>query len=261
MGYKSSRIITLTTDFGLKDPYVGVVKGVILSQFPEVSIVDLTHEIPPFDVLAGAWSLKISLPFFAPGSTHIAVVDPKVGTAQRRIALEMEDSIILAPDNGLTTPFIKDAKNAFVLDRAEFHRQPVSGTFHARDVFAPIAARLAWGTPLENLATRIDLNTLVQIEGLEPVSRDGIIDGMVVYVDRYGNLLTNIDCNVRSKIKEFRFGDQILSLASGSYDTIDDGTAQVVAGSHGHLEIAAKEASAQDLLKARNGDRIQITTI
>ncbi len=260
MGHKSNRIITLTTDFGLNDPYVGVVKGVILSMFPDAQIVDLNHEIPPFDILSGAWSLKISLPFFAPGCVHVAVVDPKVGTSQRRIALEMQGSIILAPDNGLLTPFLKQAKSAYVLDKKEFHRESVSSTFHARDVFAPIAARLAWGTPVKNIATEIDITTLAQIEGLEPISGAGFIEGKVVYVDRYGNLLTNICPSEHARLKKLSMGSHVLKPAAGSYDTINDGEAQVVLGSHGFLEIAMKESSAHRFLKLGSGTKVVVET-
>jgi hypothetical protein len=255
------RIVTLTTDFGQKDPYVGVVKGIILSRCPQALIVDLNHEIPPFDILAGAWSLKISLPYFKAGTIHIAVVDPRVGTTQRRIALELHEGIILAPDNGLLTPFITSAKKAYALEKPQFFLQSVSRTFHARDVFAPVAARLLSGTALRDLAMEVDKHSLVTIEGLEPKEEAGSIEGMIVYVDRYGNLITNLSAETKSKIKEIRIGSRVLKLASGSYGTIDDGEAQVLCGSHGYLEIAAREASAQNLLQVKSGEKVIVTTV
>ncbi|MCC7529608.1 MAG: SAM-dependent chlorinase/fluorinase [Candidatus Melainabacteria bacterium] len=253
--------MTLTTDFGHQDPYVAVVKGVILSGFPSATIVDLNHEIPPFDILAGAWSLKMSLSYFPSGTVHIAVVDPQVGSSQRRIALQLEDSIILAPDNGLMTAFVSRAKKAFVLDKSEFFRTPVSSTFHARDVFAPVAAQLLYGVGLEILATEIDIQSLAQVDGLEPTTGDGCTEGAVVYSDRYGNLITNISADIKSKIKAICVGGRLLTLASGSYDTVGDGDAQVVTGSHGYLEIAMKKASAQDFLKVKNGEKVKVETV
>lgn len=250
------RVITLTTDFGHQDPYVGVVKGVILSGCPQAQIVDMNHEIPAFDIRAGAWSLKISLSYFPSGSIHIAVVDPQVGSSQRRIALQMLDCIILAPDNGLLTPFICAAQNAFVLDKPEFFRKSVSNTFHARDIFAPIAARLLNGEGLHKIATQIDTATLAQLDDFEPKTGDGFIEGTIVYCDRYGNLITNISAEEKNRISQIELGKHVLKMAKGSYDTIDDGEAKVVVGSHGYLEIAAKQASAASQLKARNGDKL-----
>ncbi len=258
---ENCRIVTLTTDFGHQDPYVGVVKGVILSGFPSATIVDLNHEIAPFDIRQGAWSLKMSLSHFPQGAVHIAVVDPQVGSCQRRIALQMQDSIILAPDNGLTTAFISRAKKAFVLDKSEFFRPCLSSTFHARDVFAPVAAQLLHGVEPEILATEIDKQSLAQIDGLEPTTGNGCIEGAVIYTDRYGNLITNISAETRDKIKEIRVAGRVLKLATGSYDTIGDGDAQVVSGSHGYLEIAMKEANAQDFLKVKNGEKVEVATV
>jgi S-adenosylmethionine hydrolase len=260
MADDASRIVTLTTDFGHKDPYVGVVKGIILSRFPQAQIVDLNHEIPPFDILAGAWSLKISVPYFKAGTIHIAVIDPRVGTKQRRIALELPDCIILAPDNGLTTPFIDGAKKAYALEKPQFFLNSVSKTFHARDVFAPVAARLLSGIALRELAVEVDKSSLTVIEGLEPKVEAGEIEGTIVYIDRYGNLITNFRAETKTQIKEIRIGSRSLKLAAGSYDTIDDGDAQVLCGSHGYLEIAAKEASAQALLKVSSGEKVTIKT-
>ena len=256
----TSRIVTLTTDFGHQDPYVGVMKGVILSGFPQAKLVDLNHEIPPFDILAGAWSLKMSLSYFPKGTVHIAVIDPKVGTRQRRIALQMQDSVILAPDNGLITAFISSAKTAFVLDKPEFFLSSVSNTFHARDVFAPIAARILSGTSVEQLATEIDMQSLATIDDLEPTTGAGFIEGAVVYTDRYGNMITNIGADSKNKIKEIQVAGKVLALASGSYDTINDGQVQVVSGSHGYLEIAMKEASARDFLNVANGEKVKVQT-
>ena len=256
MATVAHRVVTLTTDFGHQDPYVGVVKGVILSGCPDAQIIDLNHEIPPFDVRAGAWSLKISLSYFPTGSIHMAVIDPRVGSNQRRIAIKTPDFVILAPDNGLTAAFIHQAEKTFVLDKPQFFGKSVSSTFHARDIFAPIAALLLNGEMLEKLGSEIDPGTLAQIEGLQPEVKSGHIVGAVVYTDRYGNLITNIRTQDRSEIVQIELGKHVLKLAEGSYDTIGDGEARVITGSHGYLEIAVKQGSAASLIKAGNGDKV-----
>lgn len=250
------RIVTLTTDFGHQDPYVGVVKGVILSGCPDARIVDLNHEIPAFDIRAGAWSLKISLPYLPAGSIHIAVIDPQVGSNQRRIALKTRDFVILAPDNGLTSAFIFQAERAFVLDKPQFFGKSVSNTFHARDIFAPIAAHLLNGERLEKLGSEIDPGTLARLEGLEPEVSSGHLEGAIVYTDRYGNLITNIRAQDQNKFCQIELGKHVLTIADGSYDTIGDGETKVVIGSHGYLEIAVKQGSAASQIKARNGDKV-----
>jgi len=256
MAVSSCRIVTLTTDFGHQDPYVGIVKGVILSGFPQAKIVDLNHEIPSFDICSGAWSLKISLPYFADGSIHIAVVDPEVGSSQRRIALQVQNSILLSPDNGLTTPFIHQAKRAFVLDKSQFFLKSVSSTFHARDIFASIAAHLLNGMQLEEVATEIDKGGLTRLENFEPVEEPQQITGAIVYIDRFGNLITNIKADCQSRISEIELDKQVLKLAQGSYGTITDGKPEVIAGSHGYLELAMNQESAQQFLKAKNGMKV-----
>lgn len=256
MATQTHRVVTLTTDFGHQDPYVGVVKGVILSGSPGAQIVDLNHEIPAFDIRAGAWSLKISLPYFPKGSIHLAVVDPQVGSKQRRIALQLPNSVILAPDNGLTTAFISQAKRAYLLDKSQFFLDSVSGTFHARDLFAPIASQLLNGERLDKLATEIELATLAQINDFEANVRRDCIEGAIVYIDRYGNLITNIKVDERKKVSHFELGKHVLKFAEGSYDTICDGDAEIIKGSHGYFEIAMKQSSAASQLNARNADKI-----
>lgn len=252
------RIVTLTTDFGLRDPYVGIVKAVILARFPSAQIVDLNHEIQPFDILSGAWSLQFSLPFFPKDSIHIAVVDPAVGSNQRRIALQLPYSVILGPDNGLFTPFITQAEKAFELNNAEYFLETVSSTFHARDIFAPVAAHILNGRKLEDLGTAIELSSLEVLKNFACKLDGNSVTGSVVYIDRYGNLVTNISSELATNAAGLMFQEKTLQIASGSYDTVDDGTAKVVRGSHGYLEIAMKQASAEKSLEAKVGDTVRL---
>ena len=152
-------LITLTTDFGTSDPWVGIMKGVIASRAPGIAVIDVTHGIPPQDVLAGALVLRHAVPYFPRDAVHVAVVDPGVGTARRALAVEAGESILVGPDNGLL-PRAADAlggiSRAVVLDKAGWFAGTVSATFHGRDVFAPVAARLALGADLADAGSTVD---------------------------------------------------------------------------------------------------------
>jgi len=192
-----SRIVTLTTDFGTRDPFVGVMKGRLLGRFPEVRVVDLTHEIVPhWPAEAGFW-LSRSFEYFPAGTVHVAVVDPGVGTARDLIAVSGREQVFLAPDNGLLAPVVAAirAVDIFRIDRAALQRLGIfraSATFHGRDIFAPLAAELAaWRCRAEELGPRI--TTLVPAWLDEPTVEVGAISGQVVTIDHFGNLITNID--------------------------------------------------------------------
>ena len=184
-------LITLTTDFGLRDPFVGIMKGVVLSICPSARLVDLTHEIPPQDVLAGGLALEAAAPFFPAGTVHLAVVDPGVGTTRRAIAIRAGGFYLVGPDNGLFTFALDgDGWTAVALTAPEYRLANVSRTFHGRDVFAPAAAYLASGVPLERLGP-----TVSDPERLRrPACRleDGELVGEVLDADRFGNLRTSI---------------------------------------------------------------------
>ncbi|MGH7397764.1 MAG: SAM hydrolase/SAM-dependent halogenase family protein, partial [Candidatus Rokuibacteriota bacterium] len=146
------RVITLTTDFGLRDPFVGIMKGVLLSICPSARLVDLTHEVPPHDILAGGLALEAATPFFPPGTVHLAVVDPGVGSARRAIAVRAGGYHLVGPDNGLFTFALEGAGwTAVSVTAPEYRLAEVGRTFHGRDIFAPAAAYLAAGVPLERL--------------------------------------------------------------------------------------------------------------
>ncbi|HAO13667.1 MAG TPA: hypothetical protein DCQ51_21510 [Planktothrix sp. UBA8407] len=202
------KIITLLTDFGLKDVYVAVMKGVINQINSQINIIDLTHYIPPQNIAAGRFNLLNAYPYFPEKTVHIAVVDPEVGTQRRAIAIQFKNSYLVGPDNGLLTgilePFLTgeiEAINrnnvaeiiAVELNHPEYWRteQP-STTFHGRDIFAPVGAHLASGVPLEKLGTMIDPKTLVRLS-LPPYQVNNLqIEGCIQYIDDFGNLVTNI---------------------------------------------------------------------
>ncbi|MDA1045247.1 MAG: SAM-dependent chlorinase/fluorinase, partial [Verrucomicrobia bacterium] len=189
-----SGIITLLTDFGSRDAYVGIMKGVILGICPDATIVDLAHDIPPQDILAGAFQLSTAVAYFPPGTIHVAVVDPGVGTNRRSIAVKTSNNILIAPDNGLLTLALRrtPAQACYCLDRSRFKLAESSATFHGRDVFAPVAAHLMAGKTLRNVGAPIShIETLAMAVTVERA--DGGVEGHVMHVDHFGNAITNIE--------------------------------------------------------------------
>lgn len=196
-------LITLTTDFGQEDGYVGMMKGVIYSINPAALLVDLTHAIEPQNVLQGSFLLYNSYRHFPPSTIHLAVVDPGVGTERRAICLVVpEIGFFVGPDNGLFSYIIEAeqkrgaALRAYELNNPAYHRLEISRTFHGRDIFAPVAAYLSKGEPPENLGTPLDIAQLVILEDKEPEVKErgkGLaIQGQVIHIDHFGNIITNI---------------------------------------------------------------------
>jgi len=189
-------LITLTTDFGTSEGYHGVMKGVIYNIAPMVKIVDLTHAIPAQDLYAAAFILEINVLYFPEDSIHVVVVDPGVGTERRAIAGRIGDQYFVAPDNGVLTRVLlraerEDRKTTFVtLDRPSYWLEDVSSTFHGRDIFAPVGAHLANGERLEAMGT--PLNELVHLPISYPVRNAEGVSGEVIYIDHFGNAITNI---------------------------------------------------------------------
>src|SRR5438876_2439062 len=188
----SRPIITLTTDFGHADAYVGAMKGVILSIAPEATIVDLCHEVPPHNLPAGAFVFESAFALYPPRTVHTVVVDPGVGSDRPAIAVETERYVFVAPDNGVLTEALSDARvdRIIRLTNPLFHRHPVSATFHGRDIFAPAAAHLAAGAPIEELGEIVE--TLVRLDLPHPVPVGGDLELHVAYIDRFGNIVTDM---------------------------------------------------------------------
>ena len=189
--------ITLTTDFGLKDGFAGVMKGVILGINPRASIIDISHEIGPENILEASFILKTSINYFPKGSIHVAVVDPGVGSGRRGLIIRARDFYLVGPDNGIFTPFFKEAKKIISIERKKFSLLKKStqtgfqgSTFDGRDVFAPAAAWLSKGIATEEFGPLI--NDPVELALPEPVLKGGKISGRVLHVDRFGNCITNI---------------------------------------------------------------------
>ncbi len=255
-------MVTLTTDFGLSDTYVAQMKGVILGLCPEAVPVDATHLVPPGDVLAGALALASLVGAFPPGTVHLSVVDPGVGTGRRPIAVRAGEVSFVCPDNGLASLAWGSAPEVFHLDRPEMWREEVSRTFHGRDVFAPVAARLAAGTPPEEMGRRVDDPVTVRLP--EPRIEDGALRGEVIHVDSFGNLITNLRpadlerLGLEGEATIEAAGRRIEGL-SESYSEKKAGELLVIVGSLGYLEIAAGRGRASDSLGCGRGAEVIIS--
>lgn len=257
-------IVAFLTDFGTRDHYSGVMKGVVLSLCPDVTIVDVTHELPVHDLTAAAYHLAATYKFFPPGTIFVTVVDPGVGSARRGIAVEAGDWRFVAPDNGVLTLVVRETpvKTAVELTERRYARPTISRTFEGRDRFAPAAAWLAKGTNMTALGrpahdlVQLDLPVLEQ-------TRDTIA-GAIVRIDRFGNAISNID---RKAFEHLASGRGVVILAGGkpvdrivaTYAEIGQGEVCALFGSTDHLEFAAQAGSASELRGLSLGTPVLVT--
>ncbi len=254
---KRSKVITLTTDFGQLDSYVGTMKGVILSIAPEAKLVDISHQVPPGDIDEAAFLLKGAVPYFPPGSVHLAVVDPGVGTSRRPIIVATKTQLLVGPDNGILSDFLHDAC-AYHLNREEFFLDRTSNTFHGRDIFAPVAAHLCRGIRPEEIGDPVQ--DPVRIERASPEIKKNRIIGKVIHIDRFGNLVTNIPEELLPKNPVIRIaGREIRGLVS-AYSAGKKAGPIAIIGSFCLLEISVPKDNAAGKLKARKGQTVQVLT-
>lgn len=254
-------IVTLLSDFGLSDVYVGVMKGVIAQINPRLTVVDLTHQIPPQNIAAGRFCLMSAYPYFPEGTVHVAVVDPGVGTNRRAVAVEFNAGYLVGPDNGLFSGVISQgsAIAAVELNNPSYWRtaEP-STTFHGRDIFAAVAAHIASGVPLEQMGRAIDPNALVQLPIPEYTATDARIEGCIQYVDHFGNLITNIPgILVEGKIWSVEMAASIVP-GNNTYRDSPAGSPIALVGSHGWVEIAVNGGNARSQLQMNWGDAVQV---
>jgi S-adenosyl-L-methionine hydrolase (adenosine-forming) len=186
-------IVTLLTDFGVQDPYAGIMKGIILGLCPEASLVDLCHEVRPFDIQGASFLLQSAVRCFPEGAIHLAVVDPGVGTERRPILAEIDGRLFVAPDNGILGYSMASGRRSVVrqLSATEFWRHPVSASFHGRDIFAPVAGHLAAGVSLERFGPIVHDPVRLEIP-CPTMDASGAVRGQVIWIDRFGNCITNI---------------------------------------------------------------------
>lgn len=260
-------IITLTTDFGLKDHFVGVMKGVILRINPHARIVDLSHEVEPQNILEGAYIVKSSYRFFPKDAIHVCVVDPGVGTGRRPIIIKTGYGIFVGPDNGVFSYILHDLlpENAFESGRARLSGEvrafvirpelmlgKISRTFHGRDVFAPCAGYLSLGKKPEEVGEEV--GELVAFPPQKPKIEGRVIRGRIIHIDKFGNLITNIPEELLEGEVEIEVKGRVIRGISSSYEE-GEGLLGIM-GSDFTLEIALRRGSARDLLGARTGDEV-----
>jgi S-adenosylmethionine hydrolase len=257
-------IITLTTDFGLRDGFVGTLKGVILGIAPQAKIVDISHSIAPQDVQEGALVLRRAAPFFPAGTIHLYVVDPGVGTQRRPLAARLGEHTFVGPDNGLLTPLLEAAEQAkqpteFVhLNNPKYWLPSVSRTFHGRDVFAPVGAHLANGISLSALGPRI--TDPVRLELSRPEKTDHGWVAHVTGIDVFGNLATDLPASVLEGRREVvvRVGGAAVDRITDTYGNKQPGDLVALIDSEGYLEIAVVNGSAARKLDAKVGDPVEV---
>ena len=253
-------VITLTTDFGTRDWFVGTMKGVIASLAPTTRVIDLTHDLPPGDIRGGAFALAASHRFFPKGAVHVVVVDPGVGSARKAIAVQTAKSVFVGPDNGvLSWALAKEKIRAIhALENEAYFLQPVSRTFHGRDVFAPVAAHLSRGVAIQKFGPA--LKDFVRLAWPEPRVQRGGFAGEVVYIDRFGNAITSLEgrlleaagaalCEVHAKR---RWNCPLKSF----YQAVPPNRPIALVGSSGFVEIAVNGGSAEKALGVRVGTRV-----
>ena len=260
-------IITLLTDFGTQDYFVGAMKGVILSLNPDATIVNITHEIPPQDIHAAAFNLLACYKDFPVGTIHVAVVDPGVGSDRRAIVVECANQFFIGPDNGLFSWISEREQNfaAHEIMNEKFFRTPFSSTFHGRDLFAPVAAALSTGTPREDFGPRLE--NIVMLTPLSPRTTADGVEGSIIHIDRFGNCITNFTAEhineeriaagakLIANHKEVTCIRKFFADQSGRTDELF-----MLVGSAGFVEIASQNASAAAILSAKRGDIVTFVT-
>jgi len=253
-------VVTFTTDFGVSDAYVGAMKGVVLSLAPRAVLVDITHDVAPHDVRAGALALAAAAPYFPAGSIHVAVVDPGVGSARHAIAVEAAGCFLVGPDNGLLSLAAHGPRRVFRIDNPLFRREPSSPTFHGRDVFASTAGQLAAGYDIEEAGAPLPAMTQLSMPAAGALGDGG--DGEVLHVDHFGNLITSFAADPSAKIGgqwELRCQNRQFELRAGrTFSDVDRGGWVLYAGSSGQAEVAVREASAASLTQAKAGTPIKL---
>ncbi|QIN82279.1 hypothetical protein GBA63_06150 [Rubrobacter tropicus] len=262
------RPVCFLTDFGLADDFVGTCKGVMLGVAPGLMVVDLTHEVPGFEVAAGAEILQHATRYMPAETVYLAVVDPGVGTSRRALAIETsQDALLVGPDNGLLLPAAEslgDIREAVALTNPDYHVHPVSNTFHGRDVFAPAAAHLASGTHLRELGENVDPSSLMRLDLVEAHQELGkTMEAGIISIDRFGNARLSL----MQEQSGLRYGD-LLRVDTGdgpmsvryveTFGSSKAGELVLVPDSHWRLSLSINKGNASQALALRVGDRVRL---
>ncbi len=248
-------LLTFTTDFGTRDHYAGAMKGVVATVAPDVRVVDITHDVPSFDIAAGAFAIAQAYPCFPEGTVHVVVVDPGVGSSRRPIAVQAGGHLFICPDNGVLS-LVAESADVFKarLIRLRHGLAALSRTFHGRDLFAPVGARLAAGLPFEEVGPEVADFTLL------PATNPANSAGRILYVDGYGNLVTSIrerDLPVGACLA---IAGTRICLRAESYASVPSDRLFLIAGSSGFVEISLNRGSAANALGVRAGEHLVIAS-
>ena len=281
----SSHIITLTTDFGISDVYVGVMKGVILNINPNAQVVDLTHAIPPQDVYEAALSIHSAYRFFRKGTIHVIVVDPGVGSSRQAIVCQTDSAFFVCPNNGVLSYLLQDIEteetyipDAVVIENPTYLLPRISNTFHGRDIFAPIAAHLSLGVPLVDIGTPIQDFVRLSVPAVN--RSDNMLVGQIIKIDSFGNVVTNISeehlaafllsCSpnetaIEELYQQVDFGTYEITAGSvclkklnSSYSELEAGEPLAIISSFGLLEIAVNLGNASARFGLKKGDNVVV---
>ncbi len=263
---KNRPVVTLLTDFGQRDPFVGIMKGVILGICSEAAIVDLCHEVPPYHILSGSFLLASAIPYFPPGTVHMAVVDPGVGGPRRPIVARIGAQFFVAPDNGLLShPMVKETVGEVrVITAGEYLLHPISATFHGRDVFAPVAGHLAGGVPLDRFGPIISDAVRLQMPRAHGDS-SGALVGEVLWIDRFGNCvtsvtqedLTHLAVTPEQTVQVYLLGRPLGRVVS-FFGAVPPGGRGATVGSTGHLELFVHQGNLAQEWNVSLGDTLRL---
>jgi S-adenosylmethionine hydrolase len=260
---KANNIISLITDFGLQDNFVGVMKAVIFKINPRARIVDICHEVKPQDITGAAFLLASSFKYFSPGTVHLAVVDPGVGTKRKKILVKTKNYFFVGPDNGILSLALKDEPPVKIIEitNKRYFLKAVSNTFHGRDIFAPVSAHVSRGVDILKLGKPTEHFKTLKFPSLESSGRRLI--GEVIYIDRFGNLISNISKEsflsfIKDKKFKMEIKGQTVNKLSQSYAEARQDEPIALIDSFNYLEIAINAGSAQEYFKAGRGEKIEV---
>lgn len=254
------KVITLLTDFGLKDPYVGIMKGVILSINPDATIVDITHDVMPQNIEEAAFLIEEYHRFFPPGTIHMAIIDPTVGSGRRPIIVSKDNNIFIGPDNGIFTLILDDAE-VYLIENPDFMLKEVSSTFHGRDIFAPTAAHASTGFHPSAFGSAV--SNPVCLDNMLPTKEGNSLKGRVIRFDHFGNAITNIKFDflkdfLGNRSFEVRVGSMTFAALSKSYY---ESEFTCLVGSSGYLEFGYFKGSFKEKGNVTKNDSVLISTL
>ncbi|MBN1292087.1 MAG: SAM-dependent chlorinase/fluorinase [Candidatus Latescibacteria bacterium] len=258
-----SGLVTLTTDFGTKDPYAGIIRGMVYTTNLNAKIIDITHDIPPHDVVSAAFTIVRAYEFFPTGTVHIAIVDPKVGSKRKNIAVKTDRYIFIGPDNGIFSLVLgdDDAIEIREIVNPTFLQDKISSTFHGRDIYAPCAGHLSAGRDFSEIGPV--LNRLKKLVYPQPEQNGNILKGEIVSIDSFGNLISNISIHAfntfagKRKI-EVSFAAERFRKIMDHYSQAQKGTPLVLFGASGYLEISMNEGNAASYFMTSIGSTVTV---